>query len=133
MRSSTILKLALLAALAIGLSAAGETPSTGAAPPAQRQCFWSHDVHNFAYAPPDRVNLRVGVRDVYELTLFGECSDIDHANVLRFDTHGFSSVCSGLDIDLIVPTTLGPRRCQVRSLRKLTPEEVAALPRRARP
>ena len=133
MRPSNLLKFAVLAALAIGLSAAGETPGTSPAQPAARQCFWSHDVHNFAYGPPDKVNLRVGVRDVYELTLFGECDDIDHANFLRFDTHGFSSVCSGLDIDLIVPTTLGPRRCQVRSLRQLTPDEIAALPRRARP
>lgn len=133
MRSSRVLKLAVLAALTFGLSATAETPRPSAAPPAERQCFWSHEVRNFAYSPPDKVNIRVGVRDVYELTLFGECSDIDHANFLRFDTHGFSSVCSGLDIDLIVPTTLGPRRCQVRSLRQLTAEEVAALSRRARP
>ena len=135
MRPSTIVKLTAGVLLALSLSAAGEAPASGAgaAPTPERQCFWSRQVQNFAYAPPDKVNLRVGVRDVYELTLFGECSDIDHANAISFDTHGFSMVCNGVDIDLIVPTTLGPRRCQVRSLRHLTADEVAALPSRARP
>ena len=133
MRPASIFKLMASGALALGLATAAATPRAEPSHPSPRQCFWARDVNGFAYGPPDTVNLRVGVREVYQLTLFGACNDIDFANAIRFDTHGFSSVCNGLDIDLIVPSPTGPQRCPVRALRRLTPQEIAALPRRARP
>ena len=132
MRASKLTTIASLAVFALGLAGAATTPK---AEPARqpRQCFWARDVHNFAYVAPGTVNLRVGIRDVYQLTLFGPCSEMDFANSVGFDTRGSSSVCDGLGIELIVPSTLGPERCPVRSLRRLSQDEVAALPRGARP
>jgi hypothetical protein len=65
--------------------------------------------------------------------MFGSCNDLDYVNALRLDTHGFSSVCDARDMDLIVPSPIGPQRCPVQSMRRLTPDEIAALPRGQRP
>ena len=42
---------------------------------------------------------------------------------MGFDQAGGGTICSGLDVDLIVPTPIGPQRCPVRMIRKLAPEE----------
>jgi hypothetical protein len=133
MRPANFAKLA--AAAALGLSAGvAVAPSAPAAPSgAQRDCFWSQNVTGFAAQDDRTVNLRVGARDVYQLELWTNCTDVDFANHVRLDTRGFSSICHASDVNLIVRGPIGPQRCAVRSIRHLTPEEVAALPGRARP
>jgi hypothetical protein len=48
---------------------------------------------------------------------------------------GGSRICTGkgLDAEIVSPSTLGPRRCLVKGIRKLTPPEIAALKGRGRP
>ena len=133
MRPSNVFKIISVGVLALSLGAAASPQAAPTAAPQHRACFWAREANNFAYQSPDTVNLRVGVRDVYQLKLFGPCDDISFANVVGFDTRGASSVCDGLGIDLIVRGPLGPQRCPVRSLRQLTPDEIAALPRGSRP
>jgi hypothetical protein len=38
-----------------------------------------------------------------------------------------------MDAEIISPSTIGPQRCPVNKIRKLTPDEVKALPKHARP
>jgi hypothetical protein len=38
-----------------------------------------------------------------------------------------------MDAEVVSPSPIGPQRCAVRSMHKLTPEEIAALPPRAKP
>jgi hypothetical protein len=38
-----------------------------------------------------------------------------------------------MDAEVISHSPIGPQRCPVRSVQKLTPEEVKALPKNARP
>ena len=132
MRPTNLIKVISASVLALSFGAAA-APQASPSQASHRACFWARDANNFAYQAPDIVNLRVGVRDVYQLKLFGPCDDINFANVVRFDTRGASSVCDGPGIDLIVRGPLGPQRCPVRSLRQLTPDEIAALPRGSRP
>jgi hypothetical protein len=65
--------------------------------------------------------------------MLGSCPQIDWAEKIGIRTRGSEWICSGLDADLISPTSIGPQRCAVRMMRKLTPAEVAALPPKSRP
>ena len=42
-------------------------------------------------------------------------------------------ICTGLDADIVTPSAIGPQRCAVRAIRKLTKEEAVALPKTQRP
>lgn len=114
------------------LAAAARSPVSDAPTPA-RQCFWTRNVNNFASADPHIVNVRVGVRDVYQLEMIGTCPDVDWATRIAIVSRSGSSICTGMDAELIAPSPIGPQRCPVRAVRKLTEAEIAALPRGARP
>lgn len=124
--------LALIGATAACASA--EPPAQGADAGRQpRQCFWARDVNGFTAVDDTHVNLRVGVNDIYELELMAPCHDIDWAQKIAIQSRGSSWICSGLDAVLIAPSSIGPHRCHVKSIRKLTAEEIKALPGKARP
>ena len=129
--------LAILGAAA-ALAGAGCAMSDGPgqnASAAPRQCFFVDQVNGFA-APSDRVvNLRVGVNDVYRAEIFGPCANVDWSQRIAIQARGGgSSVCSGHDADLIVPSSSGsPQRCMLRSVRRLSEAEVAGLSGRDRP
>jgi len=130
MRSHVPLMIALAAALTGGLAQAA-TPAKPNKP--AQACFWTRDVNNFKPAGDSTINIGVGVRDVYQLTLFGSSPDIDWTQHIGIESRGSSWICSGLDATIIVPGALGPQRIPVKTVRKLTPDEVAALPRKTRP
>lgn len=127
--------LALAALIIAPQIAAAETPAAAPAvaqKPA-RQCFWTRQVSNFASADDRIVNVRVGVRDVYQLEMFGRCSGVDWSNKIALASRGGFNICAGLDAEIITQTSTGRQRCPVRTVRKLTPAEIEALPKRARP
>jgi hypothetical protein len=117
----------LLAALALGAA------SQAAAADAKQQCFYTRNVDNFAAIDEHVVNVRVGVKDVYQFEMFGPCPNIDWSNRIALISRGSSWICSGLDAEVVTRTPIGPQRCPVRNIHKLTPAEIAALPPRARP
>jgi hypothetical protein len=75
----------------------------------------------------------VGVREVYQFEMFGPCHEIDWANNIALRSRGGSTICTGMDAEVISPSAIGPQRCFVRNVRKLTPAEIAALPKGAKP
>ena len=121
----------LLAGSAPGLAAAKSPLEPGAKAP--RQCFWTRQVNSFASNDDRIVNIRVGVKDVYQLEMFGRCTDVDWSNKIAIVSRGSSHICTGLDAEVIAPSPIGPQRCPVSRIRKLTPEEVKALPKHSRP
>jgi hypothetical protein len=131
------MKIALAAAAAL-VAGQAASPVALAKPDAPRyeanQCFYTRNVTSFA-APDDKtLYVRVGVRDVYRFDMFGTCPDIDWNQRLALVSRGSSWICNGMDAEVITHATgLGHQRCPVAHMHKLTPEEVAALPRRARP
>jgi hypothetical protein len=128
--------LAAAAAMLISGAAAAEGPPAKAPPKAplgKRECFLASNVTNFAAADEKTVYVRVGVQDVYQFDMFGRCPDIDWNQRLALVSRTSSWICDGMDADVITHTPLGPQRCPVRSIRKLTPAEVKALPKRAQP
>lgn len=130
----TALSLAAVAALtaAPAVPAAAKSPTEPAAKQ-PRQCFWARQVNSFASTDDGIVNLRVGVKDIYQFEMFGPCHDIEWSSQIALRSRGSSYICSGLDAEIITPSSIGPQRCPVRNVRKLTPEEAEALPKGSRP
>jgi len=121
-------------ALAFAATAAAAAPNDKPADPAKRdQCFWTRMADGFAAPDEHTLNVRVGVRDVYQFEMFGPCPDIDWNQRIALVSRGGSTICTGMDAEVVTHSPIGPQRCAVRSVRKLTPEEIAALPRRAKP
>ncbi|MES2896191.1 MAG: DUF6491 family protein [Pseudomonadota bacterium] len=123
-----------MAATAVfALAGAGFVPAFAADAKPKRQCFNARNVSNFSAVDDRTVNLRVGVKDVYRLDLFGPCHDIDWEHEIAIQSRGSSWICSGLDATIITRSPIGPQRCAVRAIRKLSLAEIAALPPRDKP
>ena len=130
----------LLAAAVLALAAGGAAPAPDkaadkpAAAKAQRSCFDPKFVDGFA-APDDKnLYIRVGVRDVYHFEMFAPCLDMDWNQSLGIVAKPGPFICDHMDAEVISRATgLGRQRCLVRHMRKLTPEEIAALPKGAKP
>ncbi|TPW02653.1 MAG: hypothetical protein FD125_1938 [bacterium] len=107
------------------------------APPRARQCFSVRQVDNFEQGRPDQVFLRVGRNDVYELNAAGGCPDMDFANQMALIPDGGlvgSRLCTDDWARIVVPgSTSQTSVCRVRISRKLTADEIAALPPGHRP
>lgn len=119
---------AVLSALA-ALAAAQAQP---AQPP--RQCFFHRNLNSWKEVGDRQVNLRIGVNDIYQLELNAPCWNLKWAETLGFENRGSSSACTGDTVILVVPDrALGTDRCFAHIVRKLTPQEAAALPPKQRP
>ncbi|MEI6438559.1 MAG: DUF6491 family protein [Alphaproteobacteria bacterium] len=128
--SRTLLALVAATSLAVPVMAA---PANPAPKTSTRTCFRANDVENFS-APDDRtVYVRVNRKDVFRLDLFSPCPDVDWAWEIALESRGSSWICSALDATVITKTPIGPQKCQVKKLTKLSAEELAALPKRSRP
>jgi hypothetical protein len=124
------LAAALVLGLAAPLAASAKSPE-GASP--KRDCFWTRQVNSFASNDNRIVNVRVGVKDVYQFEMMGRCQDVDWNNKIAIRSRGGDYICTGLDAEIISPTSIGPQHCPISKIRKLTPAEVAALPKHAKP
>ncbi len=120
-------------AVAVVGGVAAVTSAAAQQPISARQCFWSHQVNSFAAQGDRLVNLRVGVKDYFQLELMGPCADVDWTQKIALVSRGGSTICSGLDAEIVTPSPIGPQKCPVKSVRKLTPTEVATLPKGAKP
>ena len=125
----------VLSCLAAAAAASCSTPSaqtastTQTASTGQKQCFHNSDVRTFSDAGPNKVLVSIGRRDVWELTVAPGCPRIDFTSRLAIVARGSSYICTGSDVDLVVPSASGrgSQRCRVREERKYTPEEAAAV------
>lgn len=131
-KTTLSLAAALLAAALPAAPVAAKSPTEPEAKPA-RQCFWTRQVNSFASNDDRIVNLRVGVKDIYQLEMFGPCHDVEWSSQIAIRSRGSSYICTGLDAEIIAPSSIGSQRCPVRHVRKLTPAEVEALPKGSKP
>jgi len=132
---------ALVLGAAVGLLA---TPLMGPAPVAAqpaptpaRDCFFTNQFQGWP-APDDRtIIIRVGVNEFFRLDLAHSCSRLTTPNThLITKPRGSNNICTALDWDLSVsqggPGAI-PTPCIVRSMTKLSPAEVKALPPKYKP
>jgi hypothetical protein len=125
----------LTAATWLALACAGSVAAADK-PPANThyQCFWTRNADSFAALDEHTLYVRVGVRQVWQFEMFGPCPDIDWNQRLVLVSRAGGTICTGMDAEVITHATgIGRQRCVVRSVKKLTPEEIAALPRGAKP
>jgi hypothetical protein len=132
MKSMTPTRLAALAG-ALATAGAGSALAQDNAEGGGRSCFYARDISSWAPQDDVTVNLRVGVNRYYQLKLLGPCNNINWDEAIGIEHRGSSWICSGLDAVVITRGKVGPNRCPATSVRKLTPDEVAALPRKAKP
>lgn len=102
----------------------------------QRACFMSDRIINFRAGQSASVYVKALGGDVFELQSSGYCRDLDSAISLGFTplTGSSDRTCVGdaIDIDVAVAGA-SSNRCRARVVRKLSEEELAALPSRYRP
>lgn len=127
------LATAAAALLGGGLAGCAPTPPPPMAAADGRQCFHADRINGFNAASDRIVNVSVGAKEVYQFELFGPCPDVDWATRIAVISRGSSWICSGLDATVVAPSSIGPQRCPVRTITKLTPAQVAVLPPRQRP
>ncbi len=127
---AVVLGSAALLTGAAGLAQA----ETGKAPKAsgKTDCFFNSSVSNYTAKSDEVLYVRAG-RDVYRLDMFGRCLDMDHGLSLALDSSPTGSICNAQDVRVIVPSSMGVQRCPVKTITKLTPAEVAALPKGDKP
>ena len=122
--------IALAAAALLALAAPAALAADKA--PERNDCFWARNANGFAVQDDHTLNVLVNSRDVYQFEMMGHCPDMDWN--MRLGLRSVSStICRGMDAEVITHSPIGPMRCPVRSVRKLTKDEIAALPRKARP
>jgi hypothetical protein len=133
----------LLSLFLAGTAVSGCAPTGAGAPDGQtvaeaRPCFYTSQVRNFRTERNQKIYVRVRNDEVYELNTFGACVDLDSAINVGLGPRysgGSDRVCVSDQVNVIVahPTPVVRSPCYARVDRRLTDEQVAALPDRARP
>ncbi len=135
-----VVALALSAAtLATAASAAKPSPLTPPPPSGtglpSGQCIRSSDIRNHTIA--DRNTLLVSVRgkDTYRITMSGAClaGAMSSDPIITRSPPGSPIICKPIDLDIAISHSGFPSQCIVDSIVKMSPEEVAALPRKLKP
>jgi len=116
--------LACAGALLLALPAAAQ-PNGGP------DCFLTRDIRNHTVAGDHTMYIDVNGRAVYRVDMSNNCLAAVTSSdpyVLK-DRGGMGRICHKLDFDISVHGT----RCIVDNMTRLTPAQVAALPRGVRP
>ena len=119
----------LLAAGLIGLMA---TPAAAAS---REGCFWVNQWQGWSAPAPDVLYLKINQHEIFRIGLSGKSYMLQAPGMhLVSKVEGSSSICSPLDLDLQISDGHGFREPLIaRTMTRLTPEEVAALPAKDRP
>jgi hypothetical protein len=145
MRLAIITLAAGAAALSVaGLStaalAAKPSPLATPAPPSGTglptgQCFRSHDIRNHTFVDRNTMLIDVAGKATYRVTMNGAClaGAISSDPIITRNPPGSSIICRPIDMDVAVSRGGFPSQCIVDSIVKMSPEEIAALPRKLKP
>jgi hypothetical protein len=120
--------LAMAGALGVAVSAAG-------AADANNSCFLAANWNGWKSPSPNVIYLNVDVHQVYRLDLSAGSSELQAPDVhLVSVIRGSNWICSPLDLQLEVSDMNGFREpLIVKSITRLTPDEVKAIPPKFRP
>ena len=120
------------AALATPVLAPAATERTAGS---RAPCFFVRNWEGWSAPSDDTVLLRVSRRDVYKVNVTRGADFLrSPGSFLISQNRGGGSVCSHMDLDLQAANSSGFRVPLIaKSLTKLTPQEVAALPKKDRP
>lgn len=132
-----MMKPLMTAVLAAGAGVAAQAWPLEAS--AAGQCFRTSEMQNHSVLNDHSILVAVGLHDVWRIDSKGSC----FAGASRSDpliirtTASIGMVCQPLDLDLAVRRGTGmggmSTHCIVDGIRKLTPAEIAATPKKLRP
>ncbi len=133
MKRATIVTVGAAAGVAaiIGAASLAAPPAAQAQP--GRQCFYTNSINGYSAQDDHTILIRVG-RDIYRAGLMSDCPGLTfrHTLVLKTAT-GSGSVCGALDLDVGFTDHGITEKCPVSDLRRLSPEEVSAIPKKYLP
>lgn len=127
---------ALLAGLLAGVAATlagGQALAASDAP--RTPCFYITQWQGWKAPDQNTLYLGVNLHDVYRVDLSAGSEQLMWPDAhLISQVRGSNSICSAIDLQLAVADTNGFREPLIaRKLTKLTPDEVAAIPKKFRP
>lgn len=127
------MKIPLLIAAA-GLVAIA-LPAQAASPTPARTCFRMHDVQNHSVVDNQTIYVTARGRDVYRITTSNNCFAAKTRSdpLITRSSGGSDLICQPIDLDLKVGGSGGVSPCIVSGIARLTPAEVAAIPKKLRP
>lgn len=132
-RSRSVLLSALLGC-AVLASSAPAAMAADAPKASQRECFLSRNLNGFNAPDDHTLYVRSGVKDIYRLDLMSSCINLTFRQSVGLKSTGGSDwICDPLDAEVVYGDVGIPQRCPVTAIRKLTPDEVAALPKKDLP
>ena len=125
-----------LALTLTSLAACAPGPPAVHAAAAERQCFWASSLTNFRQGDHGSVYVRDRSDQVFEVSTLERCQDLDLASAVAIesDHSSIGRLCVG-DRARITMRSLGgePVNCRASIDRRLSTEEIAALPDNQRP
>lgn len=124
-----------MACLAAASAAPAATPAAAPAPAATKTpCFRLADLGGHKIAASDTLYYSVRHKEVYKFTFSGSClAGVTDSDPLVLEPLGASSqICKPMDLNLGVAGPVS-RRCIIKSIERLTPEQAAALPKKLKP
>ncbi len=120
----------------IALALIGAASAVALALPAQAaqddsSCFLTRDIRNHTVGDDHTLYFDLDGRSVWRAEMSNNClaGAVSSDPIVLRDQAGTGRICRKIDLDVGVRGT----RCIVKSLSKLTPAEVAALPKKLRP
>jgi hypothetical protein len=120
------------AVAAFGLAGAAHAEAPAAKP--KTPCFFSRDWMGWRSPDKNTIYIRVRVNEIYKVDLsYGSTLLTWPDSHLINEIRGTDSICSPIDLDLRVSEDGIAEPLFVKSITKLTPEEVAAIPKKFLP
>lgn len=113
---------------------AASAPKSDAPRPPSAPCFRLSDLGGHKIAAPDTLYYSVRRKEVYKFTFSGSCfAGVTNSDPLVLEPLGASSqICKPMDLNLGVGGPVS-RRCIIKSIERLTPEQAEALPKKLKP
>ena len=98
-------------------------------------CFRMRDAQNHTVIDGKTLYLSVRGKQVYRVSMKGSClgSAMNTDPLITQTFGGTDSICRPMDLDLKVDMNGFASHCIVDKIDKLTPEEIAAIPKKLRP
>lgn len=140
MRLAIVAAVCLAALSTTAAVAASSNPALSPAPPKGAglptgQCVRSHDFRNHTIADSRTLLIDYNGQATYRLTMVGSClaGATSSDPIITRQPPGASLICKPIDLDIAVSRSGFTTPCIVESIVKMSPAEVAALPRRLKP
>jgi hypothetical protein len=100
-----------------------------------RACFRMHDVQSHSVVDNHTLYVSANRREVYRITTSNNCFATKSRSdpLITRSSGGSDMICKPIDLDLKVGGSGGVSSCIVSAIDRLTPAEVADIPKKLRP